>query len=183
MWETVTSIYASVSAVLAFILGSVVGFGSFQIGRADRRFAVYDELRRSFDEAGMYSQIFKALDLIDDEDVNANNKGKLKLSDDVNVNTRHAFLALLERIALIWRSRLVNIRVLNYNFGHYAILAYDTDEMWPHKDDRSHPYYASLKDFIDQLRQEKKKLHANPQEYIRGVRMGGLREFFWNPFH
>lgn len=185
MAETITwspYIVGLLSSLPSFIFGSVVGFGSFQIGRADRRFAIYDELRRSFDETGMYSQIFKALDLIDDENVAANDKGKLKLSDDVSVSTRHAFLSLLERIALVWRSGLVNVRVLNYNFGHYAILAYDTDEMWPHKEDRAHPYYASLGNFIDEMRMQQKKLHADPQKYIEGVRMGGLRDFFGSPF-
>ncbi|KSV67413.1 hypothetical protein N185_30485 [Sinorhizobium sp. GW3] len=106
----------------------------------------------------------------------------MKLSEDVPVSTRHAILALLERIALVWRSGLVNVRVLNYNFGHYAILAYDTDEMWPHKEDRAHPYYASLGNFIDKLRVEQKKLHADPKKYVKGVRMGGLRDFYWSPF-
>jgi len=174
MWETAN-----------FIVGSMVGtlatFAVFQIGRADRRFTVYDDLRKSFDEKGSYSPIFHALHLIDDEDEEKQKKGRQYLAD-VKVEIRHGFLALMERIALVWRSGSVNIRVLNYNFGYYMILAYDTDEMWPDKDDRLHPYYASLANFVDKLRDEQKRLTSEPARYIRGVKMGGPREFFRNPF-
>ena len=177
MWETD---FLS-GSIFGAALTSLASFIVFQVGRADRRFTVYDGLRKSFDEAGEYSSIFHALHLIDDERHELQKEGRQCLAN-VKVEIRHGFLALMERIALAWRSGLVNIRVLNYNFGYYMILAYDTDEMWPDDGDREHPYYASLANFVERLRDEKKRLYKNRAKYIRGVRMGGWREFPKSPF-
>ncbi|MBB3411936.1 hypothetical protein FHT87_005903 [Rhizobium sp. BK316] len=171
----------SIVSLAAGIIGSAVGFAGYQVRRADRRYVIYDELRRIFDESPEYSRIFNALDLIDDKDEKKRNKGRDQLSE-IKPEVRHGFLAFLERIALIWRSGLVNIRVLNYNFGYWIVLAFDTDEMWPNGEDRSHPYYASLSNFVDQLRREKEKLEGNPGRYAKYVKVGGFRDLLWNPF-
>ena len=174
----------SVTSILSLavgIIGSAVGLFGYQVRRADRRYVIYDELRRIFDESPEYGQIIEALNLIDNEDEKTRNRGRDRLSE-IDPQIRHGFLAFLERIALIWRSRLVNIQVLNYNFGYWTLLAFDTDEMWPNAEDRSHPYYASLSDFVDQLRREKKELEGNKGRYAKYVKVGGFRDLFSNPF-
>jgi hypothetical protein len=139
-------------------------------GRRDRRYAIYDDLRKSFDENSIYAPIFKSLDLIDGTEAEIE-KGKKKLAE-INDSLRHGFLAMLERIALVWRSDILPVSVLNYNFGHYTILAYDTIELWPNGlEDRDHEYYASLADFVQTLRLEREKLRANRAAYIRTVRL------------
>ncbi|MFZ3327636.1 MAG: hypothetical protein WA231_17895 [Methylocella sp.] len=134
-----------------------------------------DKLRSQFDDEEMFGNVFDALDdyrtAIETNDEESRLAAELKVRA-INVATRDKFCTLLERVALLSKSKVIDERWAHYEFGYYTLLCWKTPPFWDEPfDSENEPYWALFKDFAERMEVCEKELKADPEKTIRRIRV------------
>lgn len=87
--------------------------------------------------------------------------------EDLDYQEKRQFLGTIETVALMTRSGIMNEYISAYMFGHYAIVAWESDEFWGHGNlDRNDPLWALFAEFVAQTKVRLKRMEDEPKKYL-----------------
>jgi hypothetical protein len=168
--------WADIATFIVSIGGGITFLATLWKWRTDytrdlrkQRFELYYKLRSQYET---FVPIFEALDhYAEAKTQEEKNKAEAEVRA-LDTNVREQFAAFLENVALLAQSKIINYRLANYEFGHYALLCWDTPPFWDDPfDKQDHPYWALLKAFIDNIRVYQHELFNERTKTVSKIRL------------
>jgi hypothetical protein len=158
---TITALIGGGFALVRFLI-------EYRKDAARRRYEIYDKLRERFDSPE-FAKIFDALDRY------AGTEGDDKIVAEralrtIDVTERSRLAAFIEHIALVAKSRILDYNLVQYQFGHYAQLCWESDPSWDalcepsdngafnYRDNE--PFWALFKAFAAKLKSSRPSVDA-----------------------
>lgn len=83
--------------------------------------------------------------------------GSKEKVSELSLVQKETFLGFIEEVAVLENSKIINVDIAYYMFGHFAISCWESDQFWSDID-RNDEYWAVFKNFVERMLEYK---HTN----------------------